>query len=204
MSRSARCEWYGWYCAVSLFCEIVAKFRIGDAHSRKRGGLVHRDRGLDRAFLATGTAALNPCASTHRWCTSNLLEPTTEVSGFPFCLWGGTNISSTPAERTKSPFWLPHRTSRVVSFCWHHAFRTHQAALKRIAEVLVLDLDIEKPSHLKLADNIFLKISGEPNDPPLNVAEQVPQQQVSTELDSEPTFEEFVKTLHEMKSVSAR
>ena len=19
------CEWYGWYCAVSLFCEIVAK-----------------------------------------------------------------------------------------------------------------------------------------------------------------------------------
>ena len=45
----------------------------------------------------------------------------------------------------------------------------------------------------------FLKISGEPNDPPLNVAKQVPQQQVSTELDREPTFEEFVKTLHEMK-----
>ena len=44
----------------------------------------------------------------------------------------------------------------------------------------------------------FLKISGEPNDPPLNVAEQVPQQ-VNTELDREPTFEEFVKTLHEMK-----
>ena len=31
----AVCEWYGWYCAVSLFCEIVAKFRIGDAHSRE-------------------------------------------------------------------------------------------------------------------------------------------------------------------------
>ena len=45
----------------------------------------------------------------------------------------------------------------------------------------------------------FLKISGEPNDPPLNVAEQVPQQQVNAELDREPTFEEFVKTLHEMK-----
>ena len=56
-----------------------------------------------------------------------------------------------------------------------------------------------KPSHLKLADNNFLKISGEPNDPPLNVAEQVRQQQVNTELDREPTFEEFVKTLHEMK-----
>ena len=23
----AVCEWYGWYCAVSLFCEIVAKFQ---------------------------------------------------------------------------------------------------------------------------------------------------------------------------------
>ena len=45
----------------------------------------------------------------------------------------------------------------------------------------------------------FLKISGEPNDPPLNVAEQVPQQQVNAELDREPTFEEFVKTMHEMK-----
>ena len=41
----------------------------------------------------------------------------------------------------------------------------------------------------------FLKISGEPNDPPLNVADQVPQQQNS----GEPTFEEFVKTLREMK-----
>ena len=45
----------------------------------------------------------------------------------------------------------------------------------------------------------FLKISGEPNDIPLNVAEQVPQQQVNAELDREPTFEEFVKTLHDMK-----
>ena len=32
----AVCEWYGWYCAVSLFCETVAKFRIGDAHSREQ------------------------------------------------------------------------------------------------------------------------------------------------------------------------
>ena len=32
----AFCEWYGRYCVVSLFCEIVAKFRIGDAHSRKQ------------------------------------------------------------------------------------------------------------------------------------------------------------------------
>ena len=31
----------------------------------------------------------------------------------------------------------------------------------------------------------FLKISGEPNDPPLNVAEEVPQQQVNAELDAE-------------------
>ena len=45
----------------------------------------------------------------------------------------------------------------------------------------------------------FWNISGEPNDPPLNVAEQVPQQQVNAEMDREPTFEEFVKTLHEMK-----
>ena len=45
----------------------------------------------------------------------------------------------------------------------------------------------------------FLKISGEPNDPPMNVADQLPQQQVNAELDREPTFEEFVKTLHETK-----
>ena len=45
----------------------------------------------------------------------------------------------------------------------------------------------------------FLKISGEPNEPPLNAADQVPQQQVNAELDRKPTFEEFVKTLHEMK-----
>ena len=45
----------------------------------------------------------------------------------------------------------------------------------------------------------FLKISGEPHHPSLNVAEQVPQQQVNAELDRKPTFEEFVKTLHEMK-----
>ena len=32
----AVCEWYGRYCVVSLFCETVAKFRIGDAHSRKQ------------------------------------------------------------------------------------------------------------------------------------------------------------------------
>ena len=31
------------------------------------------------------------------------------------------------------------------------------------------------------------------------MAEQVPQQQVNAELDREPTSEEFVKTLHEMK-----
>ena len=32
----AVCEWYGRYCVVSLFCETVAKFRIGDAYSRKQ------------------------------------------------------------------------------------------------------------------------------------------------------------------------
>ena len=30
------CEWCGRCCVVSLFCETVAKFRIGDAHSRKQ------------------------------------------------------------------------------------------------------------------------------------------------------------------------
>ena len=45
----------------------------------------------------------------------------------------------------------------------------------------------------------LLKISGEPNDPPLNVSDQVSQQQCNTELDGEPTFEEFTKTLREMK-----
>ena len=42
-----------------------------------------------------------------------------------------------------------------------------------------------------------LKTSGEPNEPPLIAADQVPQQQVNAELDREPTFEELVKTLHE-------
>ena len=32
----AVCEWYGRYCVVSLFCAVVAKFRIGDADSRKQ------------------------------------------------------------------------------------------------------------------------------------------------------------------------
>ena len=45
----------------------------------------------------------------------------------------------------------------------------------------------------------FLNIGGEPNEPPLNVADSIPQRQVKTELDREPTFEEFGRTLNEMK-----
>ena len=45
----------------------------------------------------------------------------------------------------------------------------------------------------------FLKISGEPHQPALNAADQVPQRQVNAELEREPTFEELVTTLHEMK-----
>ena len=56
-----------------------------------------------------------------------------------------------------------------------------------------------KSSHLKHAKKTFLNIGGEPNEPPLNVADSIPQRQVKTELDREPTFEEFGRTLNEMK-----
>ena len=60
-------------------------------------------------WWANGTNKMSLCppweetASVGGDCArTRLLEPTTEVSGFPFCLWGGTNTSSTPAERTKN------------------------------------------------------------------------------------------------------
>ena len=42
-------------------------------------------------------------------------------------------------------------------------------------------------------------IGCEPNEPVLNVADSIPQRQVKTELHREPPFEEFGRTLNEMK-----
>ena len=68
-------------------------------------GLLHVDSYLAKTRWVSGTNKTSLCplweemASVGGYCArTRLLGLTTEVSGFPVCLWSGTNTSSTPAE----------------------------------------------------------------------------------------------------------
>ena len=109
-------------------------------------------------------------------------------------------------KRRERDFEWKQRKEAVATICaeLESAYENHETGkqyrLLRELGVNLRDDDFSGiEATLKACRQRFLKISGEPNEPPLNAADQVPQQQVNAELDREPIFEEFVKTLHEMK-----
>ena len=111
------------------------------------------------------------------------------------------------AQESERDFERKQRKEAVATICaeLESAYENHETGKQyRLLRELGVNLRDDDYSGieaitLEACRQHFLLISGEPNEPLLNVADQVPQQQVNAGFDREPTFEEFVETLHEMK-----